>query len=588
MEIDSCVLPPPSSCIVAEAQNRCDVGIIPGLCVTRATGMVMRTLTESAPINMRMPLGHGRYLSEILRYSEHDKDDLCLDGPDESEADDIRYMVMDKMASAYPFDSDDVRMVDATGLETARHIMQTMGEFDTNRERRFYLCCVIDHFHDVAIRASMHFSDAVKLAATWEAKGSLSEQERQAWLDKLEYDSDDSICNLYSYSMMQRVMLELHHMGLTYGRPNWLYGLPDAIQYDHVDYFDELNRDVFADMWTRLQMNHVPDVVDSLWGERTERGETLRRAQQLCVERSALVQLAHPLPAALPHELDVVTEAPPPAPFVHAKSAEARTLCKVDLACAGEDGVSPSATATILTEKVPVNMRFVLSSSGRSLAEVLCYSEQDSLDTVLDDPSMRSLIVAECAEEIYGDIGTTKELKLCMQDDEIVCLAKDITNSLDPVNPWLACNRNRRFYLCKILNGFRDAAVDAYGVFSDALRRAAELDSREWPAPELEAWTAELDATNDDLTERVNRYQMAHRVMLELHNFAFLYKRPKWLVGLPESLEYDHAKYFGVATRDTYKKLWSRFKEMDESAIDEHLWSDTEDVVTMLDMLEHS
>ncbi|KAK3255069.1 hypothetical protein CYMTET_35696 [Cymbomonas tetramitiformis] len=546
MEIDS-----RSFCIVAEAQRQCNVGIIPAQLITRATGLVMTTLTERVPINTRMPLEHGRFLFEMLRYSEHDQDDLCLDGPHGSEADDIRYMVTDKMASAYPTDLEDVRMADATGLETARHIMQMMYNLDTNRERRFYLCCVIDHFHDVAIRALTDFSDTLQLAAMLEAKESLSEQERQDWLNKLEYDSDDNNCNLYSYSMMQRVMLELHNMGLTYGRPNWLYGLPDAIQYDHADYFHELEGDVFAEMWTRFQKKHDRDVVDSLWGERTERGEILRRAQ-----------------------------APSRAPFVHTKSVEARTLCKVD-------AVSPSVTATILTSKSPVNMRFVLSSSGRSLAEVLCYSEQDTLDTALDVPPVwdEEQHIVKCARELYGNIGTTKELKVYIQDDNIVCSAKEIFEFLDPVSECFASNRDRRFYLCNILNDFCDAAVDAYSVFSDALRRAAELESREWPEPELKAWTAELAANDDKLTERMNRYQMAHRVMLELHAFDFLYKRPKWLVGLPESLEYGHAKYFGVKARDTYTKLWNRFKVIDKSAVQEQLWSDTEDVVTMLAML---
>eukprot|EP00854_Cymbomonas_tetramitiformis_P031612 gene31612-39811_t len=429
MEIDSCALPSPSSCIVAEAQNQCDVGIIPGQLITRATGLVMTTLTERVPINTRMPLEHGRFLSEMLRYSEHDRDDLCLDGPHGSEADDIRYAVTDRMASAYPTGTaEDVRMTDATGLEAARHIMQMMDILKTNRERRFYLCCVIDYFHDVAIRALTDFSDTLKLAATLEVKESLSDQERQDWLDKLEYDSDDNNCNLYSYSMMQRVMLELHNMGLTYGRPNWLYGLPDAIQYDHVDYFHELEGDVFAKMWTRFQRKHDRDVVDSLWRERTEREEIHRHAQ-----------------------------APPPAAFVHTKSAEAGTLCKVD-------GVSPSVTATILTSKAPVNMRFVLSSSGRSLAEVLCYSEQDTLDTALDLSSVwdEDQHIVEWAQGMYGDISTTKEMKVYIQDDSIVCSAKEIFESLDPVSECFASNRDRRFYLCNILNDFCDAAVDAY------------------------------------------------------------------------------------------------------------------------------
>ncbi|KAK3248544.1 hypothetical protein CYMTET_41994 [Cymbomonas tetramitiformis] len=462
-------------------------------------------------------------------------------------------------------------------------------KLSTNRRRRFYLCCVIDHFHDVAIRASMDFSRNLELAATMDAKEDLSDQEMVQWLNDLDYESVDSEHNLHSYSMTQRVMLELHRMGLTYLRPNWLYGLPDAIQYGHVDYFGEMGCNVFANLWTRFQLKHDSEAIaNSLWGERTERVETLRRAQHSCVEWRKTVPRWPPL------ELDAVQETPPPAPFVHAKSAEARTLCRVDLALAAKDGVTgePWVTATLLTEKVPVNMQFVFASSRRLLAEVLCYSESDSLDTVLDAPPLwgETADIIQRAQTIYEDSSIYREWEVCIQDEHIACTAKKILERLDPVHKCFSTNRDRRFYLCTILKSFRDAAVDAYEVYSGALKRAAELDLREWPELELETWIADLNATNNNLTKRVNRYQLAHRVLLELHNFDFLYKRPNWLVGLPESLVYGHAAYFGIATRarGTYINLWRNFKQMDPPAIDEYLWSDAEDVMTMTHMLERS
>ncbi|KAK3251461.1 hypothetical protein CYMTET_39180 [Cymbomonas tetramitiformis] len=93
----------------------------------------------------------------------------------------------------------------------------------------------------------------------------------------------------------------------------------------------------------------------------------------------------------------------------------------------------------------------------------------------------------------------------------------------------------------------------------------------------------------------MNRYQMMHRVMLELYNIGFLYKPPKWLPGLPDSLEYDHADYFHLHDSDSvtrrpsvYTNLWNRFKQMDESAVVKYLWSDADDVASILRILRRS
>eukprot|EP00854_Cymbomonas_tetramitiformis_P027715 gene27715-34212_t len=462
--------------------------------------------------------------------------DVSLVGPDETkEARAIYNLVAKELTDPFYTFPEDVLKYDANSLQTAIGIVEMLTDKDklsTNRRRRFYLCCVIDHFHDVAIRASMDFSRNLELAATMDAKEDLSDQEMVQWLNDLDYESVDSEHNLHSYSMTQRVMLELHRMGLTYLRPNWLYGLPDAIQYGHVDYFGEMGCNVFANLWTRFQLKHDSEAIaNSLW---------------------------------------------------------------VDLALAAKDGVTgePWVTATLLTEKVPVNMQFVFASSRRLLAEVLCYSEQDSLDTVLDAPPLwgETADIIQRAQTIYEDSSIYREWEVCIQDEHIACTAKKILERLDPVHKCFSTNRDRRFYLCTILKSFRDAAVDAYEVYSGALKRAAELDLREWPELELETWIADLNATNNNLTKRVNRYQLAHRVLLELHNFDFLYKRPNWLVGLPESLVYGHAAYFGIATRarGTYINLWRNFKQMDPPAIDEYLWSDAEDVMTMTHMLERS
>ncbi|KAK3242566.1 hypothetical protein CYMTET_47725 [Cymbomonas tetramitiformis] len=259
-------LPLPSTPRIAEMQNRMNVGVIAPMFMSSASVRVILALTEEVSLNMMHPVQEGKTLADLLCYSKEDVGDMdvCTEG-----AARIKELA-DDIGTVDP--EDDIASwseQEVVFLTISEEILDTFVDtklLANNAARRYYLYCVFQSFHDSAVRSILNFEHALREAASFEARPNPSRAELEAYAGKLQNESDAHELAVSDYYLRHRTLLEWCGTGVLYQRPDWLVGMPEPTNYDHVDYFIRVEKGgVFSRLRDRFRFGNREFLIKTLW-----------------------------------------------------------------------------------------------------------------------------------------------------------------------------------------------------------------------------------------------------------------------------------------------------------------------------------
>ncbi|KAK3289656.1 hypothetical protein CYMTET_2926 [Cymbomonas tetramitiformis] len=250
---------------IAEMQLEMKVGLIPPLFISSASVRVITALTETVPLNMMHPVTKETTLAEYLCYSETDIDDMVAHMAD---AEYIKNLA-ENISSVDEEDMDTYSQEEVMFMTISEEILDTFEDFEklkSNRERRYYLYCVLDLFHRDAADTITLFEKTLRNAVIIEACHVLSDSQIEDWNSSLQTESGDCEIAMSSYYLRHKTLLQFYAAGVLYQRPNWFMGIPKPSRYDHMEFFRCVDKGgIFWRLHERFKFGEREFLIKLLW-----------------------------------------------------------------------------------------------------------------------------------------------------------------------------------------------------------------------------------------------------------------------------------------------------------------------------------